>query len=238
MLSTITTAPTFYYMPPILLIIVVHFKWHRWGSAEQSRCPNWKRKKQMENRATRTQSDPVIFPISSALRDRKRIQTWRHYIKNLVWPIFSNMFVNDYEYMCAHAPSPALNSLSFKTWVTFAGALNETAPPAGKLRNQIYSIQTSNSTAPHSTPIYMAISPCLNCSAPHDTTDLVAAIEEQPAALCGGWLISLSSPFSPKERKCKPKRLSSSSITAGETQEKVALSFPCVTTRALSNYSP
>lgn len=121
MLSTITTVPTFYYMPPILLIIVVHFKWHRWGSTEQSRCPNWKRKKQMENRATRTQSDPVIFPISSALRDRKRIQTWRRYIKNLVWPIFSNMFVNDYEYMCAHAPSPALNSLSFKTWVTFAG---------------------------------------------------------------------------------------------------------------------
>lgn len=56
----------------------------------------------------------------------------------------------------------------------------------------------------------------------------------------GGWLISLSSPFSPKEKKKKstPKRLSSSSITAGETQEKVALSFPCVTTRALPNYSP
>lgn len=111
----------------------------------------------------------------------------------------------------------------------------------GKLQNRIYSLQTSNSTAPHSTPIYMApSSPCLNCSAPHDTTDLVAAIEEQPAALCGGWLISLSSPFSPKEKKKKstPRRLSSSSITAGETQEKVALSFPCVTTRALSNYSP
>lgn len=74
----------------------------------------------------------------------------------------------------------------------------------GKLQNRIYSLQTSNSTAPHSTPIYMApSSPCLNCSAPHDTTDLVAAIEEQPAALCGGWLISLSSPFSPKEKKKK-----------------------------------
>lgn len=108
-----------------------------------------------------------------------------------------------------------------------------------RIRNRIYSIQTSNSTAPHSTPIYIVpSSPCLNCSAPHDTTDLVAAIEEQPAALCGGWLISLSSPFSPKEKKCTPKRLSSSSITAGETQEKVALSFPCVTTWALSNYSP
>lgn len=55
----------------------------------------------------------------------------------------------------------------------------------GNSQNRIYSIQTSNSTAPHSTPIYMApSSPCLNCSAPHDTTDLVAAIEEQPAALC------------------------------------------------------
>lgn len=228
-------------MPPILLIIVVHFKWHRWGSAERSRCPNWKRKKQMENRATRTQSDPVILPISSALRDRKRIQTRQRYIKNLVWPIFSNMFVNDYEYMRAHAPSPALNSLGFKTWATFTGPLNETAPPDGKLQNRIYSIQTSNSTAPHSTPIYMApSSPCLNCSAPHDTTDLVAAIEEQPAALC--WRVAniafITFFTKGKKKKSTPKRLSSSSITAGETQEKVALSFPCVTTRALPNYSP
>lgn len=198
MLNAILVVHAHYHTPPILLL------WRTSSgtngeAGQQSRCPNWKRKKQMQKRSHVDTRWPSYFSPSPQWESNTNAAVMH---REPTWPIFSILWLR------AYVSTPNITASVSGLWASSTGALNKTAPPDGKRWNQIHSVQTSNCTARRSKR-----RPCRPA--------LIARLHVIPRIRLrlkdGGRLISLSPPSSPKGRKRARKRLN----PAGEHKKRL-----------------